>query len=426
METVCNKLEKSMMEVKVTFTKEEWKNAQTKALNKLAKNVRLDGFRNGKAPIQLVKAKIGKGAILEEAMNIILSDNYSAILSENEIVPVGQPSIAIDELTEEVLKVTLSAPVAPKVELGEYKGLEVKKGAVRVTKNEIEAEIKNQQAQFAELTIKEEGTVENGDTAVIDFEGFKDGVAFEGGKGENHPLEIGSGSFIPGFEDQLIGMGIGEEKEIGVTFPEDYGSKELAGQYTTFKVKVHEIKTKVLPEIDDELAKDLNIDGVETLEQLEVHTKEQIRARKQADVENKFNEDLFEAVIATTEVDVPEVMVQSEIDYMLREVEQNMAAQGLTFDLFQQITGKTVDVMREEMHEQAEKRVKFNLIVSAIAKAENIEVTEEEVEEEIANIASTYGKEVNEVKAIFNGQTAQLKSDLANRKALELVKANLK
>ncbi len=426
METVCNRLEKSMKEVKVTFGAEEWKNAQTKALNKLAKNVRLDGFRNGKAPIQMVKARIGKGPILEEAMNMILSDNYSAILSENDIVPVGQPSIAIDELTEQVLKVTLTAPVAPEVALGEYKGLEVKKGAVRVTKNEIEAEIKNHQASFAELTIKEEGTVENGDTAVIDFEGFKDGVAFEGGKGENYPLEIGSGSFIPGFEDQLIGMGIGEEKEIEVTFPENYGSEELSGQPATFKVKVHEIKAKVLPEIDDELAKDLNIDGVETLEQLEAYTKDQIRSRKQAEVENRFNEELFEAVIATTEVEVPEVMIDSELDYMLREMEQNLAAQGLSLKDFQKFTGKTTEVMKEEMHEQAEKRVKFNLIISEIAKAENIEVTEEEIDEEIAKIATTYGKEVEEVKAIFGGQTAQLKSDLANRKALELVKANLK
>ena len=265
METVCNKLEKCMMEVKVTFTTEEWKNAQEKALEKLAKNVKIDGFRQGKAPMKMVKSRVGKAAILEEATDVVLKKSYAAILLDNNIQPVGQPQVQIDELTEDVLKVTVTAPVAPEVTLGQYKGLEVKKGTVKVTKKEIEAELANYQNQFAELIIKEEGTVENGDTAVIDFEGFKDGVAFEGGKAENHSLEIGSGSFIPGFEEQVIGMKVGEEKEINVTFPEEYQSAELAGQEAVFKVKVHEIKTKVLPDIDDELAKDVNIDGIETL-----------------------------------------------------------------------------------------------------------------------------------------------------------------
>ena len=243
METVCNKLEKCMMEVKVTFTTEEWKDAQDKALNKLAKKVKIDGFRAGKAPAKMVKARIGKAAILEEATDIILQKNYVSILLDNGVNPVGQPQVQIDELTEEVLKVTVTAPVAPEVELGQYKGLDVKKTGVKVTKKEIEAELKNYQNQFAELVIKEEGTVENGDTAVIDFKGFKDGEAFEGGEGENYSLEIGSGSFIPGFEDQVIGMGVGEEKDINVTFPEDYQAKDLAGQAVVFKVKVHEIKS---------------------------------------------------------------------------------------------------------------------------------------------------------------------------------------
>ena len=200
METVCNKLEKSMMEVKVTFTTEEWKKAQEKALDKLAKQVKIDGFRKGHVPKQMVKARLGKGTILEEATDMILQQNYSGILLDNDIRPVGQPEVKIDEISEDVLKLTVTAPVAPEVQLGQYKGLEVKKTQVKVTKKEIEAELKNYQNQLAELVIKEDGQVENGDTAVIDFEGFKDGVAFEGGKGENHPLEIGSGSFIPGFE----------------------------------------------------------------------------------------------------------------------------------------------------------------------------------------------------------------------------------
>ena len=426
METVCNKLEKCMMEVKVTFTTEEWKNAQEKALEKLAKNVKIDGFRQGKAPMKMVKSRVGKAAILEEATDVVLKKSYAAILLDNNIQPVGQPQVQIDELTEDVLKVTVTAPVAPEVTLGQYKGLEVKKGTVKVTKKEIEAELANYQNQFAELVIKEEGTVENGDTAVIDFEGFKDGVAFEGGKAENHSLEIGSGSFIPGFEEQVVGMKVGEEKEIHVTFPEEYQSAELAGQEAVFKVKVHEIKTKVLPDIDDELAKDVNIDGIETLADLETYTKEQIKNKKQTEVESKFSDDIFNAVIENTPLEVPEAMIETETQTMLREVEQNLSQQGLTMDLFQQLTGKTLDDMKAEMREQAEKRVKFNLILSEIVKAENIEVSDDEVDDEIKEIATYYGREFDEVKKLFEGQLGQIRNDLATRKAVQLIKDNVK
>lgn len=426
METVCNKLEKSMMEVKVTFTTEEWKNAQEKALEKLAKNVKIDGFRQGKAPMKMVKSRVGKAAILEEATDVVLKKSYAAILLDNNIQPVGQPQVQIDELTEDVLKVTVTAPVAPEVTLGQYKGLEVKKGTVKVTKKEIEAELANYQNQFAELVIKEEGTVENGDTAVIDFEGFKDGVAFEGGKAENHSLEIGSGSFIPGFEEQVVGMKVGEEKEIHVTFPEEYQSAELAGQEAVFKVKVHEIKTKVLPDIDDELAKDVNIDGIETLADLETYTKEQIKNKKQTEVESKFSDDIFNAVIENTPLEVPEAMIETETQTMLREVEQNLSQQGLNMELFQQLTGKTMEDMKAEMSEQAEKRVKFNLILAEIAKAENIEISDEEVDDEIKEIATYYGREFDEVKTIFEAQMGQIKSDLATRKAVQLIKDNVK
>ncbi len=426
METVCNELEKCMMEVKVTFTTEEWKNAQEKALEKLAKNVKIDGFRQGKAPMKMVKSRVGKAAILEEATDVVLKKSYAAILLDNNIQPVGQPQVQIDELTEDVLKVTVTAPVAPEVTLGQYKGLEVKKGTVKVTKKAIEAELANYQNQFAELVIKEEGTVENGDTAVIDFEGFKDGVAFEGGKAENHSLEIGSGSFIPGFEEQVVGMKVGEEKEIHVTFPAEYQSAELAGQEAVFKVKVHEIKTKVLPDIDDELAKDVNIDGIETLADLETYTKEQIKNKKQTEVESKFSDDIFNAVIENTPLEVPEAMIETETQTMLREVEQNLSQQGLNMELFQQLTGKTMEDMKAEMSEQAEKRVKFNLILAEIAKAENIEISDEEVDDEIKEIATYYGREFDEVKTIFEAQMGQIKSDLATRKAVQLIKDNVK
>lgn len=426
METVCNKLENCEVEVKVTFSTEEWKDAQEKALNKLAKKVKIDGFRQGKAPAKMIKARIGNAAILEEATDMILQKNYASILLDNNVNPVGQPQVKIDESTSDTLKVTVVAPVAPEVELGQYKGLEIKKTGVRVTKKEIEEELKNYQNQFAELVIKEEGTVENGDTAVIDFEGFKDGEAFEGGKGENYPLEIGSGSFIPGFEEQVVGMAVGEEKDLNVTFPEDYQAEDLAGQAVVFKVKVHEIKTKVLPEIDDELAKDVNIDGVETLADLETYTKEQIKNRKQTEADNKFNEDVLNTVVENTPLVVPEVMIENEIQNMVSEVNQNLSQQGLTMELFQQITGKTMDDIKAEMREQAEKRVKFNLILSEIVKVENIEVSDEEVDEEIKEIAKYYGREYEEVKDIFASQVASIKNDLATRKAVQLIKDNVK
>lgn len=425
METVCNKLEKCMMEVKVTFTTEEWKEAQKKALDKLSQKVKIDGFRQGKAPAKLVKAKLGTGAVLEEATDILLQKSYAGILLDNDIKPVGQPEVKIDELNEETIKVTVLAPVAPEVELGQYKGLEVKKTAVKVTKKEIEEELKKYQNQFAELVIKEEGTVENGDTAVIDFEGFKDGVAFEGGKGENYPLEIGSGSFIPGFEEQVVGMKVGEEKDIDVKFPENYQAAELAGQPAVFKVKVHEIKSKVLPEIDDELAKDVNIDGIETLEDLQTYTKEQIKNRKQNDAEAKFSDEIFNKVVENTPLEVPEAMVATETDMMIKEVEQNLSQQGLNLELFQQLTGKSLDDMKAEMREQAEKRVKFNLILGKIVEVENIEVSDEEVDEEIKEIAKYYGREFDEVKKIFETQMSQIKADLATRKAVQLIKDNV-
>lgn len=426
METVCNKLEKSLVEVEVTFTTEEWKEAQTKALNKLARNVKMDGFRKGKAPAKLVKARIGKAAILEEATDVILQKSYGPILLDNGIEPVGQPEVKVTELSEEVLKVVVTAPVAPEVTLGEYKGLEIKKPAVRVTKKEIEERIKNYQQQYAELVVKEDGQVENGDTAVIDYEGSKDGEPFEGGNAENYSLEIGSGSFIPGFEEQLIGMKVDEEKEINVTFPEEYHAKDLAGKEAVFKVKVHEIKSKVLPEIDDELAKDVNIDGVETLEDLKTYTKEQIRIQKQNQAEKEFSDKIVKKVIENTPIDVPDAMVEREIDYMIREIEQTLSQQGMNMELYQKFTGKTLEDIRNDVREQAEERLKFNLILTEIAKVEEIEVTDEEVDEEIKEIASYYGKEVDEIKKIFDGQLGQIRADLSTRKAIQLIKDNVK
>ena len=420
------KLENAIVELTVAFDSEEWKATQEKALDKLAKNVKIDGFRPGKAPAAMVRARVSKASVLEEATDMILQTKFVEILTEANVEPVAQPALSVQKVDADELEVQILVPVKPQVELGEYKGLEVKKGRVTVTKKEIEEQLANYQTQFAELTVKEGGKVAKGDTAVIDFEGFVDGVAFEGGKGENYPLEIGSGSFIPGFEDQVIGMTVDKEQDIVVTFPEDYGAADLAGKEATFKVTVHEIKEKHLPEIDDELAKDVNIDGVETLDQLKDHIKANIKTRKESENENKFMDDLYKAIVASSKVEDSDALLEQEQGLMLQEIEQNLQRQGLNFEVYQQFTGKSKDDIKEDIKPQAEERVKLNAILAAIIEEEKLPVSDEELETELKTIAEYYQKELDEVKKIFEGNMSRIENDLLTRKAVDLVKDNLK
>ena len=420
------KLENAIVELTVAFDSEEWKATQEKALDKLAKNVKIDGFRPGKAPAAMVRARVSKASVLEEATDMILQTKFVEILTEANVEPVAQPALSVQKVDADELEVQILVPVKPQVELAEYKGLEVKKGRVTVTKKEIEEQLANYQTQFAELTVKEGGKVAKGDTAVIDFEGFVDGVAFEGGKGENYPLEIGSGSFIPGFEDQVIGMTVDKEQDIVVTFPEDYGAADLAGKEATFKVTVHEIKEKHLPEIDDELAKDVNIDGVETLDQLKDHIKANIKTRKESENENKFMDDLYKAIVASSKVEDSDALLEQEQGLMLQEIEQNLQRQGLNFEVYQQFTGKSKDDIKEDIKPQAEERVKLNAILAAIIEEEKLAVSDEELETELKTIAEYYQKELDEVKKIFEGNMSRIENDLLTRKAVDLVKDNLK
>lgn len=420
------KLENAIVELTVAFDSEEWKATQEKALDKLAKNVKIDGFRPGKAPAAMVRARVSKASVLEEATDMILQTKFVEILTEANVEPVAQPALSVQKVDADELEVQILVPVKPQVELGEYKGLEVKKGRVTVTKKEIEEQLANYQTQFAELTVKEGGKVAKGDTAVIDFEGFVDGVAFEGGKGENYPLEIGSGSFIPGFEDQVIGMTVDKEQDIVVTFPEDYGAADLADKEAIFKVTVHEIKEKHLPEIDDELAKDVNIDGVETLDQLKDHIKANIKTRKESENENKFMDDLYKAIVASSKVEDSDALLEQEQGLMLQEIEQNLQRQGLNFEVYQQFTGKSKDDIKEDIKPQAEERVKLNAILAAIIEEEKLAVSDEELETELKTIAEYYQKELDEVKKIFEGNMSRIENDLLTRKAVDLVKDNLK
>lgn len=426
MKTELNKLEGNVVELKVEFDSAEWKASQNKVLKRVAQNINVPGFRKGKAPVAMIKQRINMAMLLEDAMEQLLNDNYTQLIKDNGVEPVAQPEVTPDEITEKTLKVTLKIQEKPDVTLGQYKDIEVKKDEVNVTDEDIENEIKSIQERNAEWVVKEEGEVEEGDTAVIDYEGFIDGVAFEGGKDEKHSLVIGSKQFIPGFEDQVKGMKVNEEKDIVVTFPEDYHAKELAGKEATFKVVVHEIKFRTLPEVNDELAKDAGIDGVETLEDLKTNIKTRLQNQREAAAEDKYTNELYEKVIENTPIDVPAVMIENEVNAMLEEVKRNISSQGLDFDTFTKLTGQDENAIREELRPQAESRVRFNLILEAIAKAEELTVSEEELDEEFKQIAQSYGKEVDEIKKMLSGVADSISHDVMMRKAVKVIRDNAK
>ena len=426
MKTELTKLEGNVVELKVEFDSEEWKASQNKVLKRVAQNINVPGFRKGKAPVAMIKQRINMSMLLEDAMEQLLNDRYTQLLKDNGVEPVAQPEVTPDEITEKVLKVTLKIQEKPDVTLGQYKDIEVKKDEVNVTDEDIDNEIKSIQKRNAEWVVKEEGEVEEGDTAVIDYEGFMDGVAFEGGKDENHHLVIGSGQFIPGFEDQVKGMKANEEKDIVVTFPEDYQASDLAGKEATFKVVVHEIQYRTLPEIDDELAKDAGIDGVETLEDLKTNIQTRLQNQRETEAEDKYTNELYEKVIENTPIDVPAVMIDNEVNAMLEEVKRNITSQGLDFDTFTKLTGQDENAIREELRPQADSRVRFNLILEAIAKQEELTVSDEELEEEFKQIAQSYGREVDEMKKMLSGVTDSISHDIMMRKAVKVIRDNAK
>ena len=425
MKTEWIKTEGNLGEIKVEFEVQEWKKAQDKALKKLAQRVNIPGFRAGKAPLAMVKKQLSTMAILQDAMDAILDANFTKIIMDCPKQVIAQPTLDIDEINEETLKVTFKVEVKPEITLGQYKGFEVTKVVEEVTEEEIENELKRMQEQYAEMTIKEEGTVEEGDTAVIDFEGFVDGVAFEGGKGENHPLVIGSHSFIEGFEEQLVGMAANEEKDIEVKFPEDYAAEDLAGKPAVFKVLVHEIKTRTLPALE-ELAEEAEIEGVETLEDLKLNIKTRMQNQKDMAAEEKYTDELYTKVIEATEFDLPESILNQELETTVNEIRQNIQQQGLDLDTFLKITGKTAETFKEEIKPQAEKRARLNLILEAIVAAENLTVSEEEIDEEIKAMAESYGKEFDEVKDLLAAYRNTISGDLLMRKAVAVIRDSSK
>ena len=412
--------EKSTGELVATVEGEDWKQAQKKAFNKIKKNINIPGFRKGQAPAALIKKQIPAQNILMDAVEAVANDVLSDGVEEHKLVLVDRPELRIDEINEEKVILKFICAVKPEVKLGDYKGLPIKKKATRVTQKDIDAEVERLQQRYADMVVKEEGNVESGDTGVIDFEGFKDGVAFDGGKAESYPLEIGSGAFIPGFEDQLIGMAKEETKDINVTFPEDYQVAELAGQPVVFKVTVHEIKTKVLPEANDELIKEAKIKDVETMEDYRAYVKKNLSERKDRENEENFTNELLEKVVANAEVEIPDAMIERETDEMVREITQRLSAQGFTLEQFAQVTGQDEEKIRAEVRQDAEKKVRVRLVLEAVAEAEQFEISDEEIDAELKAIADQYSMQIEQVRNLISHDAVSY--DLRQRKALELIK----
>lgn len=414
------KQSKNVHEITIKIEGEEWKKALDKAFNDKKRDTVVDGFRKGKVPRDVYEKHYGKESLFIPAADYVLQDAYMKVMEENKLVPVVQPDVNLGGIDEDSVEFVFKIITKPEVNVKKYKGLKIEKEKVEVTKEEIEHELSHVLEKYTELVTKD-GKVESGNVAVIDFEGFKDGVAFEGGKGENYSLEIGSNTFIPGFEDQVIGMKVGEEKDINLTFPEDYGAKDLAGAAVVFKVKVNEIKEKQTRELDEEFFEDLGMEGVDSKEKLEKEIEESIKARKEMEAENNYVDKILEEVSKNVEVDIPEEMVNEEIDRLMKRFEENMRMQGISLDLYYQFSRTTEADLRNQLEKEAYSNVLYRLMLEEIMTLEKIEVTEEEVEKEAASLAEKYQMEKEEFLKQFGGLD-MIQYDLEMRKTIDSLK----
>lgn len=401
---------------------EKWKKAQDEAFIKLNKKAKIDGFRPGKAPRNIFEKHYGKQEIIYEAADKLINDKYREILSDTKLIPVVEPKIEPVKLESDCLEVNFTIITEPEVTLGEYKNLGIKKEEAKVTKKEIEHEIHHILERYAEISAKE-GKVENGDIAVIDFEGFKDGVAFDGGKAENYELEIGSNSFIPGFEEGIIGMSKGEEKDLNLTFPKDYASEELKGKKVVFKVKVNEIKERIVPKLDKEFFEDLSMPGISTKEDLEKEVGSQLKAHKESHLENEYIDKLLEKAASNMKVEIDDEIVEAEKESMYADLIERLKLQGITEEIYLQYANTTKEKIMEQMNEEALKRVKYRYLLKAIIKAEKIKVTDKQVEKELDDMAKTYGVTKEEILKEINN-LEYVKYDMMIRKAIEVMKEN--
>ena len=409
--------------IEVKIEGKEWQDALDKAFKEANKKAKIDGFRPGHAPKEVFIKKYGEESLFMDAADKALQSAYVKVLEENkDLEIVTQPSVELKNVSKDALELTFKLILKPEFKLGDYKNLKVKKDKVEVTNEEVNSAIDEMKNRYAEVQVKD-GKVEKGDTAVIDFKGFKDGVAFEGGKGENYSLKIGSNTFIPGFEDQIIGMSKGEEKDVKVTFPEDYHSEELKGAKATFKVKVNEVKETIIPSLNEEFFKDLNMEGVNDRASLESALKETLAARKEQQAEGEYVDKLLEKLSEQTKIELPEEMIGDEIHRMIHQYEDNLKMQGITLEQFYQFTNSNEDMLKEQMKDEAVKRIKYRLMLEEIIKLEKLTATDEEADKEASEIASKYGMEKEDFLTQFGG-LEMIKYDLEMRKAIDVLKGN--
>ena len=426
MSFTIEKLDKNMAKLTIEVSVEEFEKAVETAYQKNKGKIEVPGFRKGKVPRQMIEKMYGKEVFFEDAANEVIPVAYEKAYDECEEEIVSAPKIEVTQIEAgKPFIFTAEVALKPEVKLGKYKGIKVDKVDVEVTEEEVNEAIETERKNSARTVSVEDRPIQDGDTTVIDFEGFVDGVAFDGGKGENYPLTIGSHSFIDNFEEQLIGKSINDEVEVNVTFPEDYHAAELKGKPALFKVTVKEIKENQLPDLDDEFAEEVS--AYDTFAEYKESVKKNLAEKKEADAKNAKEEAVVEAIIADAEMDIPEAMVATQQRQMVEEFAQRLAMQGLSMEQYSQFTGMTASAMMEQVKPQAEKRIKSRLVLEAVVAAENIEVSDAEYEEELAKMAEMYKMEVEQIKEIMDDERAvEMKKDIAIQKAVEFVVANAK
>lgn len=427
MKATWEKIDKNLVSIDVEVESEKVGQALDQAFKKVVVKVNVPGFRKGKVPRGIFESRFGVESLYQDAIDILLPEAYTNAIKENNLEPVDRPEIDVTQFAKgESFKFNAKVTVKPEVTLGEYKGLEVAPVEVEVTDEEVNAELERLQQRHAELTAVEEGPAQNGDIAVIDFDGYVDGEQFEGGYSERYSLELGSGSFIPGFEEQVVGMELGDFKDVEVTFPESYHAEALAGKPAVFKVKLHELKRKSLPALDDEFAKDVS--EFDTLEEYKQDLIGNIKERKQKEAEQAQEVAIVDQATAAADVEIPGAMIDTETDYMLKDFENRLSMQGMNLDLYYQFSGQNEEALRGQMRADAEKRVRNNLVLEAIAKAEGFEVSEEDVDAELEKLSKTYNRSAEELRSIFekNGNISSLKEDVMLRKTIKFLLDNSK
>ena len=407
-------------EVTITIDGDEWQKILDDTFKKVNKTVKIDGFRPGKAPRNIFEKKYGKATIISQAVEDQMQEAYKKALDKFSGDPIIQPTVAIKEVNDEKVTYLFTFTTKPEVKIKKYTNLGVKKDEVKVTAKDVNEEIEKMRKEYADLQVKD-GKAQKGDTVIIDFEGFDNGKAFDGGKAENYSLELGSNSFIPGFEDALIGTKAGDKKDVNVTFPEDYHAEELKGKPVTIKVTVHEVKTKVLPELNEEFFLDLGLEDVKTVEDLKKTIKETMESQKEYEAENKFMDDLFEALLKETTVEIPHELIHEEIDRMIEQYAERLKMQGITLEQFYKFTNSNEDALRSQMHDEAEKRVKLRFAIDEIIDLEKIDATEEEALKDAEEKAKKHSMDKDEYVKAFGG-IEMLKYDLKVQKVVDILK----